>query len=223
VPDGQHRCLAEHVHVEVEQLRDARDALAIREVAGNSERGLIDPPFCACVPLRLCVATSGTGNLIPCGSNSYATLEPASAVTLILVGDFTANGGTTTVSPALGSAKTPPNGPIVADVLTADLSGVFRSRGVTVTFVPRSEPRSNCDDAAGATTRSLDGAVTFSFAQPKANSAAVMVAVKLLIRRRRILANPLKWKPLEVGVKRSKPACCRACIKQCSCQDSTVL
>ena len=63
------------------------------------------------------------------------------AVTLICVGLVTANGGTTTVSPALGKDSTPPNGPMVAEAVTADASGVFRSSGVTVVGCCQERPQ----------------------------------------------------------------------------------
>src|SRR5512133_2973307 len=112
----------------------------------NNESGLIDPPLCACVPTRLCVATRGTVNLIPWGANSYATLEPASAVTLIFVAVDTASGGTTTVIPALGIESTPPSGPMVAAAVMLEASGLVRRSGLTV-VVLRRDPSSAWDGA----------------------------------------------------------------------------
>ena len=70
-------------------------------------------------------------NLIPCGSNSYATLDPGDRGHAHLSSPDTASGGTTTESPALGRASTPPKGPMVDDRHRL-ASGVLRSSGVTV-------------------------------------------------------------------------------------------
>jgi hypothetical protein len=92
-----------------------------------------------------------------------------------------------TVRPAPGTDKTPPNGPIVAEVVRFEARGVVRRSGETVVGCASNPPNSAWEAADGGATAALEGAVTLSFVQPYASRAAVTVAVSVK-RRRRIVA-----------------------------------
>src|SRR4051812_39235357 len=99
------------------------------------------PPWTAFVPVRLCVAISGTMYWVPCGSNSYATWLPATAVILNCVALVTASAGTTTVIPAAGIERRPPRMPMVAVAVNGAASGVVRIIGCTAVGAPRMDRR----------------------------------------------------------------------------------
>src|SRR6185437_6402766 len=178
---------------------------------------MLTSPVCASVLARLCVTTSGTANLIPCGAESYATAEPARAVTEIVVVERTARGGTTTVMPADGMDRTPPRTPILFDAVMSDARGEVRLSGMTVVGVPSAVPRrppsnellADVGAAIGA-DGAADGATGLS-PQPAASRPAVSVAATEKMERKRIwrvlgeVERDERWPAVEPAPK--QPSC----------------
>src|ERR1700748_1356904 len=95
--------------------------------------------------------TSGSVNFRPCGANSYASLSPAIAVTLMVLVAGMARGGTTIERPASGMAIVPPRMPMFFETVIDFASGVLRCAGVMVFGEPRRVVMRLADDASGAT------------------------------------------------------------------------